>query len=546
MDKKIARLQKESDDIKNADAYKGVEEVWSGGQDGVDTSGLEIAQKLKIKTGGYMPKNYETISQGKGSRYPEGSTSEQKAFIDRVAKEGEKYRSDEQALRDLSKKRTLWGWTSEPIDPSTGKPFTRAENQQRMGERFKEWDAEVKLYNKYGGDDGMKKFESHILEKDSAIKGGADFDAGNEGRMRANKFGLKEDKGGYKSRTLRNAKETDATVYYGKTDGKGNPTSGGGKATLEGAKAANKPIIINPTESELSQFLIKHKVKKLNVAGSRDGDSRVSSLESALVQTSGAYKADIWSQSLNEVNTILRAKAMKATKDIVSKQQERNYKTIGSEPSSKGPGMSGVSEAIGQPTNKVDELLDVIGEGRDIGPFELKKWYRKYVKENHDDTFKRTYGRDKTSADKIEFNLKKDAYEQLMRGVKTEDRAASKKMNKTVYRFDETISKQFKARSERGDSSTIPESESSFNLDSFYEMQNIILRKRDDLQARARKLQELDNLKSERENVASMTTWEGNPSNKFNVSNYSPSEQLIELEYKQSKLGKDLDMILRR
>lgn len=525
LDKKINKSKKTT---KETEDYTGVEEVWSGGQDGVDTKGLEIAKSLNIKTGGYMPKNYQTITQGsKPSPYPPNATLDQKAMIDDLIIKQGKYGSDEKALRDLDMRATMFGFTAEPINPASGNPFTLAEYKALVGDtEFNKWTAQVKLYEKHGGQKGIDDFHMFAIEKDAAVKGGAIIDSVSTsqeiGKQRARKFGLKEDKGDYKSRTFRNAKETDATVYYGMTDGKGTPTSGGGKDTLAGAKAANKPIIVNPTESELTEFLIKNKVKKLNVSGSRYTDSRVNSLEHALVQSSGAYKGDIWEQSLFELNTRLSARAMKSSKDVVVSQRKSNWETIEG----------------AKPENKVDELLDVIGEGRNVGPVELRKWYRKYIKENHPDRFKSTYGRKMNTAEDAEFKQKKNAYESLMKGVKAEDKTASMKQNKTVYRTDDTISKQFKARTERVSEKPEPD------MDTWYEMQNIILRKRDDLTSKAKSFEEYEDLVAERKRVAEVKTWTGNPKNDFSGSDYTgPSEQLLELEYKQSKLGKDLDMI---
>lgn len=67
----------------------------------------------------------------------------------------------------------------------------------------------------------------------------------------------------YPPRTKQNVQDADATVWFGYTD------SPGGKLTLKTARELNKPYIINPSSTELREWLIEEKVKVLNVAGNR-------------------------------------------------------------------------------------------------------------------------------------------------------------------------------------------------------------------------------------------------------------------------------------
>jgi Circularly permutated YpsA SLOG family len=80
-------------------------------------------------------------------------------------------------------------------------------------------------------------------------------------------YGLIEcDEPGYPSRTRKNVKDADATLWVGFTD------SPGGRLTLSSARWFAKTLIVNPTSDELAQKLIQHKVKILNVAGNRTSD----------------------------------------------------------------------------------------------------------------------------------------------------------------------------------------------------------------------------------------------------------------------------------
>lgn len=78
-------------------------------------------------------------------------------------------------------------------------------------------------------------------------------------------FGLTEgepDPSTYKKRTIKNIKDADGTVLFGKD-------RGGTRLTLRMAKELNKPWIMNPTGKELQQWLIRNDIKTLNVAGNQ-------------------------------------------------------------------------------------------------------------------------------------------------------------------------------------------------------------------------------------------------------------------------------------
>lgn len=67
----------------------------------------------------------------------------------------------------------------------------------------------------------------------------------------------------YKPRTIANVKNTDGTVWFGYT---GSP---GGKLTLNTVEKYCKPLIINPTSTQLREWIIAYDIEILNVAGNR-------------------------------------------------------------------------------------------------------------------------------------------------------------------------------------------------------------------------------------------------------------------------------------
>ena len=77
-------------------------------------------------------------------------------------------------------------------------------------------------------------------------------------------FGLKEyPVAGYPPRTKANVQDSDGTVLFGHIN------SPGARLTSGTARRLGKPLIINPTATELSEWSIVHQIKVLNVAGNR-------------------------------------------------------------------------------------------------------------------------------------------------------------------------------------------------------------------------------------------------------------------------------------
>jgi len=76
-------------------------------------------------------------------------------------------------------------------------------------------------------------------------------------------YGLIEGPSGYRERTIRNVKDSDGTVWFGRT------TSPGAKLTLNTVKRESKPSIENPTVQQLKDWIIEHDIQVLNVAGNR-------------------------------------------------------------------------------------------------------------------------------------------------------------------------------------------------------------------------------------------------------------------------------------
>lgn len=79
-------------------------------------------------------------------------------------------------------------------------------------------------------------------------------------------FGLTEgepDPKKYPKRTIRNIRNSDATLWIGK------PDSPGGLLTIDTAER-EKLCLVNPTAIELSEWLFTHEIETLNVAGNRE------------------------------------------------------------------------------------------------------------------------------------------------------------------------------------------------------------------------------------------------------------------------------------
>ncbi len=81
-------------------------------------------------------------------------------------------------------------------------------------------------------------------------------------------YGAVELAGGYRERTQANARDSDATVWFG------DPTSPGGKTTLRACKALGRPVFLVAAgvtrPSDLTTWLVVNRVEVLNVAGNRE------------------------------------------------------------------------------------------------------------------------------------------------------------------------------------------------------------------------------------------------------------------------------------
>lgn len=80
-------------------------------------------------------------------------------------------------------------------------------------------------------------------------------------------FGLHEIDGGYRERTIENVVMSDGTVVFY------NRMSPGTGFTLRCCKVNIKPVIANPDAVALREFVQKHNIKVLNVAGNRESVS---------------------------------------------------------------------------------------------------------------------------------------------------------------------------------------------------------------------------------------------------------------------------------
>ena len=65
-------------------------------------------------------------------------------------------------------------------------------------------------------------------------------------------------------RTRKNVSDSDGTVWFG------NPSSPGGRLTLNTCTKMNKPYLINPSSTQLAEWINTYNIKVLNVAGNRE------------------------------------------------------------------------------------------------------------------------------------------------------------------------------------------------------------------------------------------------------------------------------------
>ena len=94
--------------------------------------------------------------------------------------------------------------------------------------------------------------------KDMAAFGLKEIDSKTQAEM------AKNSKQFYLPRTRQNVINSDGTVYFASSD-----NSAGYKATKRFADTNNKPFILNPTASQLREWMISNNITTLNVAGSR-------------------------------------------------------------------------------------------------------------------------------------------------------------------------------------------------------------------------------------------------------------------------------------
>lgn len=84
----------------------------------------------------------------------------------------------------------------------------------------------------------------------------------------AREYGAQELVGGYKARTEANARDSDATVWFG------DPTTPGGVATLRACRALGRPVFLVADgvtlPSALGEWIVEQYVEVLNVAGNRE------------------------------------------------------------------------------------------------------------------------------------------------------------------------------------------------------------------------------------------------------------------------------------
>ena len=84
-------------------------------------------------------------------------------------------------------------------------------------------------------------------------------------------FGLKQTKSrGYIERTILNIKYSDGTVIFSKVNSSEKIEHDGSLLTLRTCKKLRKPVILNPTAKEFTEWIKENKISVLNIAGNRE------------------------------------------------------------------------------------------------------------------------------------------------------------------------------------------------------------------------------------------------------------------------------------
>jgi len=106
-------------------------------------------------------------------------------------------------------------------------------------------------------------------------------------------FGLSESSSsGYPARTEDNVRNSDGTVYYStKNQATGKIDSAGYQATKAFAEKHGKPLVVNPNESVLREWIKQNNVATLNVAGNRASKMNSKQLENIKVILKNALKS---------------------------------------------------------------------------------------------------------------------------------------------------------------------------------------------------------------------------------------------------------------
>jgi translation initiation factor 2B subunit (eIF-2B alpha/beta/delta family) len=78
----------------------------------------------------------------------------------------------------------------------------------------------------------------------------------------------------YTERTVLNVKHSDGTVIFSRTDDDGNATGIGTILTINTAKDAEKPYIINPNDKDFLHWVLNNNIRTLNVAGNRKSQNK--------------------------------------------------------------------------------------------------------------------------------------------------------------------------------------------------------------------------------------------------------------------------------
>ena len=193
--------------------------------------------------------------------------------------------------------------------------------------------------------------------KDMAAFGLKEIDADTQAK------GAKTSKQFYLPRTEQNVLNSDGTVYFSS-----NANSAGYAATKRFADASGKPFILNPTASQLREWMATNNVKTLNVAGSRGSHIDDNFSKHVKDVLNAALKDPIDYSSAQTAAPSNIGTSIKKALDILHANTESDYGSRQATRNTKRDAFDSLKKEFDAIANKLDKAADgnKIYRGNDI------------------------------------------------------------------------------------------------------------------------------------------------------------------------------------